>query len=280
MSISLYTGVVPNRATQTQAQFEAAMNSLLAFLVGSFVTDVNSTASAMNLGSTNDTSASSVLIATGAKSFTVSAGKSFQAGMYLVIADTAAPGTNSMIAQVTSYAGTTLAVNVLSTLGSGTKTAWVISQSNYLTTPIGDHEVTVYAGNGHGSTNTKIRRFTSTLRSVGTAVTYADSATLGASFTINESGLYEIYYQDEFLSASQFSYGATVNSAELTTNILSTAIANRLLCGVNTLGGTAVPVPFTRTVRLTAGDVVRAHTNGSPNGTGNNVQFSIRKVGV
>jgi hypothetical protein len=94
-----------------------------------FVTEANATANAMNLNSTNDTSASSVLIGTGSKTFTVSASKSFLGGMFLVIADTAAPSTNWMFGQVTSYAGTTLTVNVTAVGGSGTKTAWTISQS-------------------------------------------------------------------------------------------------------------------------------------------------------
>jgi hypothetical protein len=95
-----------------------------------FVTQANATAAALNFASTNDTSATSNTVGTGAKTFTVSASKSFVGGMYLVIADTAAPSTNSMYCQVTSYSGTTLVVNVLSILGSGTKTAWTISQSS------------------------------------------------------------------------------------------------------------------------------------------------------
>lgn len=87
-------------------------------------------AQAMSLNATTDTSASSVAIGTGAKTFTVTAGKSFVPGMFLVIADTAAPSTNSMYGQITSYSGTTLVVNVLSVLGSGTKTAWTISQTS------------------------------------------------------------------------------------------------------------------------------------------------------
>lgn len=94
-----------------------------------FGTQVNAAATAMNLNSVTDTSSTSNSIGTGAKTFTVSSGKSFLAGMYLVIADTAAPSTNSMFCQVTSYSGTTLIVNCISISGSGTKTAWTISQS-------------------------------------------------------------------------------------------------------------------------------------------------------
>lgn len=91
--------------------------------------EINATAAAMNLNATNDTSASSVLIGTGSKTFTVASGKSFQKGMYLTIANTALPSTNSMWGIVTSYATTSLVVDVLSIRGSGTLAAWTISQS-------------------------------------------------------------------------------------------------------------------------------------------------------
>ena len=97
--------------------------------LNAFATQANSTAAAMNLNSTTDTSATSNSIATGAKTFTVTAGKSFQPGMWLVIADTAAPSTNQMLGSITSYSTDQLVMNITSIIGSGTKTAWTISQS-------------------------------------------------------------------------------------------------------------------------------------------------------
>ena len=97
--------------------------------LNAFATQANATAAAMNLNSTTDTSATSNSIATGAKTFTVTAGKSFQPGMWLIIADTAAPSTNQMLGSVTSYATDQLVMNITSIIGSGTKTAWTISQS-------------------------------------------------------------------------------------------------------------------------------------------------------
>ena len=91
--------------------------------------EMNALAAAMSLNSTNDTSASSVLIGTGSKTFTVSASKSYVKGMYVVVANTSAPTVNSMFGIVDSYSGTTLVVVVVSIRGSGTYTAWTISQS-------------------------------------------------------------------------------------------------------------------------------------------------------
>jgi hypothetical protein len=117
---------------RTSATFKADVDTFFATSLPTFSADVNAAAVAMNLNSTNDTSATSNAIGTGAKTFTVSTGKSFLAGMYLVIADTAAPSTNSMHGQVTSYNIATgeLVMSIDSVKGSGTKTAWTISQSS------------------------------------------------------------------------------------------------------------------------------------------------------
>jgi hypothetical protein len=117
----------PSRS-QDQDTFDAAIEAFFVYLP-TFEATMNALAAAMSLNATTDTSASSNTIGTGAKTFTVTAGKSFVPGMWLVIADTAAPTTNAMFAQVTSYSGTTLVVNSYAVMGSGTKTAWVISQS-------------------------------------------------------------------------------------------------------------------------------------------------------
>lgn len=120
--------VKPNRATMTETEYSAAADAW-ADALPTWTDEANATAAAMNLTATNDTSSTSNAIGTGAKTFTVTAGKSFQPGMYLVFADAAAPSTNSMFCQVTSYSGTSLVVSCLSVRGSGTKSSWVISQS-------------------------------------------------------------------------------------------------------------------------------------------------------
>ena len=76
----------------------------------------------------NSTSTSSVAIGTGSKTFTTAdSGKPYQAGTPLRIADAAAPSTNFMDCIVTSYSGTTLVVDVIGTVGSGTKSSWTIN---------------------------------------------------------------------------------------------------------------------------------------------------------
>jgi hypothetical protein len=94
--------------------------------------ELNVAFQALNLVSTNSTSTTSNSIGTGSKTYTVDTGKSYVAGMFVMIADTAAPTTNYNFGQVTSYNSGTgaLVVDVTNTKGSGTKTAWTISQSS------------------------------------------------------------------------------------------------------------------------------------------------------
>lgn len=159
----------PSRG-DTPANFITKSDAFIAALP-QFVTEANAQAVLLTLASTTDTSATSNVIGTGAKTFTVTAGKSFVAGMYLVIADTSAPSTNSMFGQITSYIGTSLVMNILGITGSGTKTAWTISQSS--------------AGGAALGNNSDI---TSVLPSVS-AFKLIASATASASASLDFTGL-------------------------------------------------------------------------------------------
>lgn len=140
-----------------------------------------------------------------------------------------------------------------------------------------DHCVEVNTGNGHGSTNDKIRRYTTTKTSTGSAITYADSAANGASFTIVRPGLFEIHMVD-LRSGAIGAFGASVNSTQLTTGIASITSANRLAYGQSVVTGNTGNV--TKTVRLVAGDVVRPHTDGLVDGnTVIGSSFCIRWIG-
>lgn len=136
--------------------------------------------------------------------------------------------------------------------------------------------VRLNTGNGYGSTSTKVRRFTTTVTNQGTDITYSDSATLGASFTINTSGVYSICYADNFNNADIV--GLSLNASSGATAILSLPVSE-VLCsdataGANYTSSTAV------TLYLPSSSVVRPHTNGGiPTGSGTNqVQFVITRV--
>lgn len=126
MTIPLIT-VIPNSVTSPNT-FSPDMDTLLSEL-NPVISAMNTLEVAGTLSEVQDTSTSSIAIGTGEKVFTITAGKSFVAGMTVLIADAAAPSTNSMLGTVTSYSGTTLTMSISATVGSGTKASWIISQS-------------------------------------------------------------------------------------------------------------------------------------------------------
>lgn len=137
-------------------------------------------------------------------------------------------------------------------------------------------EVYLHTSNGYGSTATKIRRFTTAVRNTGTAITYADSATNGATFTINEDGLYSISYVENFNTDGSF--GISLNNSGTTTNIDSITVADRVVQGRTP--GTGKAANCCITLYLQAGDVLRPHTNGDAAGTVDQIRVFIAKVGL
>lgn len=143
-----------------------------------------------------------------------------------------------------------------------------------------DHEVVVRTGNGFGSTNTAIRRYTTTERNVGTAITYADSASNGASFTINHDGIYAITMCDGNPSSGSGLFGITKNSAQLTTAIDSVTASTRLGGYSELSSGTNAFYSQGWSGRLAKGDVIRPHYKAPTTGnTSDGVMFQIAKIG-
>jgi hypothetical protein len=74
-------------------------------------------------------STTSLTIGTGSKTLTIPAGKAFQVNQWVLIQEQSNPA-NQMLGQVTAYGGTSLAVNVTATGGSGTHADWTIVLTN------------------------------------------------------------------------------------------------------------------------------------------------------
>jgi len=128
--------------------------------------------------------------------------------------------------------------------------------------------------NGHGSTNTAIRRWSNST-TIGSAITYADSATDGMTLTINEAGLYLITYSDG-RSGNTAAHGISVNSNQLTSNITGITTAHRLMSNANTPADAILCV--SAMARLIPGDIVRTHTDTTNNITAASAQFRIHKM--
>ena len=108
------------------------------------------------------TSTSSVAIGTGAKTFTVEAGKNFLPTQGVLIVDNA-NSNNWMLGQVTSYSSTTLITSIAQTSGSGTISAWNISAVTGLaggldTVRAGDGTAAAPSYSFAADTNTGLRR--------------------------------------------------------------------------------------------------------------------------
>ena len=121
--------------------------------------------------------------------------------------------------------------------------------------------------NGYGSTtNNVIRRFTNTNKSEGTNISYTDSSTSGASFTINANGMYGISYCDGDNNGRM--HGLSLNSGQLTTGVDAITASTRLSIagdGSSTIVSAGAVWCANYVGYFQAGDVVRPHTNTSSN---------------
>jgi hypothetical protein len=133
--------------------------------------------------------------------------------------------------------------------------------------------IRVNTANGYGSTNTAIKRYTTVVTTQGTDITYADSATLGASFTINTAGVYSI--SGNVVAAATSSLGASLNSSQLTSVIGNITAADRLIVGYGAGGN---PGTFSVSVYLSAGSVIRPHSDGNATTNAAIENFTVTRV--
>ena len=137
-----------------------------------------------------------------------------------------------------------------------------------------DSMVRLTGANGYGSSGTAIRRLTTIDTQLGSSITYQDSATNGATFTVLESGIYEISYSDSFGSAAYA--GISKNAPSLSTGIQSVAATYVLAISHMTTATASASVSWQG--YLLSGDVIRPHTSGTASSV-NPISFTIAKQG-
>lgn len=162
------------------------------------------------------------------------------------------------------------------TAGTWTTAPSKIQGAGGLVRPVMASMVRVTTANGSGSSATAIRRFLTTIVNQGGDITYADSATAGASFTINAAGVYAISYADAF-SVSGYT-GLSLDSNQLSTSFDSITQAHKLImCDTQAAASTSAA---SWTGYLPAGSVVRPH--GLPvvanSAVPNRCMFTIARV--
>jgi len=141
--------------------------------------------------------------------------------------------------------------------------------------------VRLNTSNGYGSTNTCILRFTNTVVNQGSDITYSDSATNGATFTINSGGNYitSFAYQN---AAANGVIGISLNSTQLTTSIQSITAADRLImarqgnAAGNNVSNTTLSVTWGG--YLPAGSIIRAHADTGGTLSASDASFTISRV--
>jgi hypothetical protein len=147
-------------------------------------------------------------------------------------------------------------------------------------------QVRVCKGNGHGSSNTSTRRWTTVLENAGSDILYRDDAALGASFTILTSGIYTITATDTNENGDS-TWGIVANGygAESRMNGTNTTdISGNLTTPSGVLSSSAGSGGYFYTCSwagyLTAGTIVYLITDGAANyNTANTSRFSIARVG-
>ncbi len=137
------------------------------------------------------------------------------------------------------------------------------------------HWHTGHGVNAHGTTNNKIRNFATEVADVGSDMdcTVSDAAS-GASITIQAAGIYAIAYSD-FYNSGSCTTGISKNSSQLTTAVYSITAAD-IMGTSNTESSSLGQV--SAIFYATTSDVIRAHTDGTCNGTTGTTSFFIAKV--
>lgn len=265
MAITEFSGTVPSSTDPDN--FDSRADAAWAWLV-SAVPEMNTAIQLLNLNSVRTISATSHSAALGAKTFTVESGKSFYDGMWVTIADDTDP-TKQMVAIVVSYSGTTLQVNVQWHSGfAGSLADWMIVQAPpYNTNAIND-EIFLSGGNGCGSTNTLVRRLTTVvINSGGSSMTYADSATLGMSLTINQAGIYQFN-----------AYNADSNNLMLTRNTVTPSIGTADTLSVASVSTGSGANNTTVVIKCNVSDVIRMCVGTTTAGTSSSTYFRAKRI--
>lgn len=246
---------------RTNPGFKAWAEALLESKLSTAIDEVNVALLAFNTNDLRGTSSTAYTPnATGEQDFTVETGKSWVPGMWVTGGYTL-NGKEYWAGPIVSYSGSILRVDVkVKSNTSTSRSNWQIAFSPPVFDLIGDHQVVVRNGNGYGSTNVKRRRYSTLVESVGTSITYADSAANGATFTINDDGLYVIQRTEEF-NTTPGKGGVALNPSSGTNNYTLLSFDEKLGTLSNDANTPMCTLSITR--KLAAGDVVVMHDDGS-----------------
>lgn len=178
---------LPTAPTETDDQTTFNTNAFaMVAALDTFVSETNAVATAMNFNATNSTSSTSWTVASsGSQAFSIETGKSYVKGMTVKVASTATPQ-NWGLGDITAASSGSITVQFRSSNGSGTFSAWTISQNAEASTL----RTTREARTGNTQiTSADIGKFIEITSGTFTQ-TFASASSLGSGFfvTIKNSG--------------------------------------------------------------------------------------------
>jgi hypothetical protein len=148
------------------------------------------------------------------------------------------------------------------------------------------HEVWLQNILVNGTTNAVVMRFAYTQSAIGTAITYVDDVSLGASFTINEDGVYAISFGAGGSAVAVIGITRNATGVDLTTTVPQNfgtdyTHSSFMIALMYTPAG--LPQTLTTVKYLKKGDIIRAQNDGvgglSFNSTNSaSFQFRITKI--
>ena len=137
----------------------------------------------------------------------------------------------------------------------------------------------LHTHNGYGSSSTVIPRYTTTVVNSGSDITYADSASLGSTFTINTAGMYAVSVTMNTLISNFSTIGISLNSTQLTTRIDIITRANALVTAIGTpVASTTMNLLGSATFYFAVNDVIRPHGGGHAPNSVDQSSFQIVRV--
>lgn len=137
------------------------------------------------------------------------------------------------------------------------------------------NEVFADGSAGYGSTNLTTLRLATSRRADGTAVTFADSASLGATFTVNEPGLYAI--TGSCGDSSGVYIAISINGTQLAAGPVPMTYAQGLRA-LTSGGTTYFQGSMSFVTRLAVGDIIRLQGNGASAPNSSRVSMGVTKV--
>lgn len=130
-------------------------------------------------------------------------------------------------------------------------------------------------GNGHGSSSTKIRQFSTVNERIGGGGVFNQSGTTGDNITIAVPGQYQITTQDgDTGGGSSTGISLNIAAADHTTNITSLSYANGFRFNGRCVAASQ-PAMAGGILQLKIGDVIRSHDNGNTDLTTDYVVFQV-----